>query len=548
MHARRDATNRAAATATAAAVAFAVLGTACREPTQITVRVSTDVPCTDLRGTVVTAGVLGALAGAGARGETDRCDPETGRLGTLVVVPSGGRDEQVAVEVVAGFGRDVADCEGSYGPGCIVARRALRFLPHQSLTLPVTLRAACAGIACLSTETCRNGGCVDAHVDAKACADADGCGEDSLAPDPLRIAGCGDTAGLDPDAPWPMPGFCPTRQGLAPHRALSDVRLDWKITTGRGAVPVLGASGLVYVPGDEAFHAVDAETGVERWSVPTGAVTGPGVLGADRTLFFAVADGTVRAVSSETGAARWTYASGDLEEPRALVHGANGLIYFRENGSDSVTAVNTRDGTLAWTALRGLVSGGPTLGTDGAVIVTGTSDVSALDPGTGAVVWNVGTFSTNGVGFTDPVATRDGAVYVTSHRGQLSRLDGRTGAVRWQRTVSPGDQNASPAIGPDGTVYLGTTGNEVLAIHPDDGRTLWTVSRTDRVHTPVVDAAGVVLVTGFDYALTAIDGVTGTVAWTLPLEADAPDDPPSIGADGSLYVQSRLGRLARVTR
>ncbi len=67
-----------------------------------------------------------------------------------------------------------------YGVGCIVARRGLDFTPHEPLTVPVVLRAACNGIACGETQTCVSGTCVSASIpDPSACGGA-GCSECAL--------------------------------------------------------------------------------------------------------------------------------------------------------------------------------------------------------------------------------------------------------------------------------------------------------------------------------------------------------------------------------
>ena len=106
---------------------------------------------------------------------TSDCSSARGAIGTVVLVPHGSNDAEVAFKVTAGFGRTVADCLGNFGPGCIVARRALRYLPHTPLFVPVSLDADCDGIACGETTTCSHGNCVTATVDPNACAAPGGC-------------------------------------------------------------------------------------------------------------------------------------------------------------------------------------------------------------------------------------------------------------------------------------------------------------------------------------------------------------------------------------
>jgi hypothetical protein len=155
----------------------------CREPTQISVEITTDVRCSDVKGTSLTVGNLSELDVRPITTQTTACTPgEVGRVGNLVVVPSGADDDIVAVRVVLGFGRDPAECiPPSYGPGCIVARRALRYIPHAALTVPIFMSASCSGVVCGATETCVRGDCRPATIeDSNACSSPGGCGENVL--------------------------------------------------------------------------------------------------------------------------------------------------------------------------------------------------------------------------------------------------------------------------------------------------------------------------------------------------------------------------------
>ena len=137
-----------------AALAVLVIAAAvsCRDPTEVTVEITTDIRCPDMKGVTLTVGNLTDLDQRPVTTATNACDPATLRIGAIVIVPSGDDDETVAVRVVMGFGRDPAECvPPAYGPGCIVARRALRYIPHTRLTLPIFMSAQCNGIACGST-------------------------------------------------------------------------------------------------------------------------------------------------------------------------------------------------------------------------------------------------------------------------------------------------------------------------------------------------------------------------------------------------------------
>ena len=166
---------------------------ACRTPTEITIEITTDVKCADVRGTAITVGALADLDGKPSTTVTTACDPRNGRIGSMVIVPSGAKDDIVAIKVVLGIGKDPAECAPpAYGPGCVIARRALHFIPSAALTVPIFMGTVCSGIPCDATQTCIGGNCASATIDdSSKCLEPGGCGESALGPTTPADAGIG---------------------------------------------------------------------------------------------------------------------------------------------------------------------------------------------------------------------------------------------------------------------------------------------------------------------------------------------------------------------
>ena len=66
-----------------------------------------------------------------------------------------------------------------------------------------------------------------------------------------------------------------------------------------------------------------------------------------------------------------------------------------------------------------------------------------------------------------PAIGTDGTVYIGSEDNKVYALDGASGAKKWE-FVTGGDVHSSPAIGADGTVYIGSKDKKIYAL---DGRT-----------------------------------------------------------------------------
>jgi hypothetical protein len=160
--------------------AFAILAVVgCRQPTEVVLEISTDVPCSDVPVTEIRTAKVAVDSRAPAA-RTSACEPG-GRVGSLVLVPDGDDGDPVAVKVVTAFsGMTTERCASDGdGLGCIVARRELHFVPHTKLVVPVAMRADCENKYCPPSQTCLHGACVPAAVDPTVCAGPGGC------PDPI---------------------------------------------------------------------------------------------------------------------------------------------------------------------------------------------------------------------------------------------------------------------------------------------------------------------------------------------------------------------------
>jgi hypothetical protein len=174
---------------------------ACLGPTEILLDVRTDVVCSSpdkWRGVAVSVGQPGADVESRSPVLTTTTCSATGEIGTLALVPTGAKDAQVGIRVVAGITRNPEDCAAQGYDGCIVARRTVAYLPHQSQHLLVDLTGDCIGNACDVNHTCVNGSCTDT-VTAKPPVGPDGgplsgvtvrCGDDGTrcpANDPSNV-------------------------------------------------------------------------------------------------------------------------------------------------------------------------------------------------------------------------------------------------------------------------------------------------------------------------------------------------------------------------
>ena len=137
---------------------------------------------------------------------------------------------------------------------------------------------------------------------------------------------------------------------------------------------------------------------------------------------------------------------------------------------------------------------------------------------------------------SSPAIGSDGTIYVGSYDGNLYAIN-EYGIQQWAFETG-GIVLSSPAIGSDGTIYLGSS-YYLYAINPN-GSQNWAYEfvyeTIENVYTsPVIGADGTIYV-GAGYYLYAINP-DGTQEWVYSTSYNIGSS-PAIGADGTIYVVS----------
>ena len=145
---------------------------------------------------------------------------------------------------------------------------------------------------------------------------------------------CGNTAGLQARAAWPMRGGCPTHDGRSAKIGPAKPKLHWTLSFPNQYYEVragaaIGADGTVYFGAlDANLYALDGANGNQKWVFRAGdAFAGTPAIGADGTVYATSLDSSVYALDGATGRVRWSFAAaGSIVGSPAL--GADGTLYF----------------------------------------------------------------------------------------------------------------------------------------------------------------------------------------------------------------------------
>ncbi len=159
---------------------------------------------------------------------------------------------------------------------------------------------------------------------------------------------------------------------------------------------------------------------------------------------------------------------------------------------------------------------------------------------TGELLWR----TAGGDGWSSPAIGSDGTIYVGSLGGSFHAVDPEDGNEAWNLALA-GPFYSSPAVASDGTIYAGTFGGLLYAIEASGG-IRWTVP-TGRIFlsSPAIGPDGTIYVGAEDNRLYAVNP-NGTVRWTFPTDHWV-DSSPAIGPDGTIYFGSNDNRLYAVS-
>jgi outer membrane protein assembly factor BamB len=355
--------------------------------------------------------------------------------------------------------------------------------------------------------------------------------------------------------------------------------LAWNTSLGSGiySSPAVGTDGTLYVGAlDNRMYAIDGSTGALRWNFTTaGIISSSPALGADGTVYFGSGDKNVYALNGSTGALRWNYTTGDSIIDTSPAVGADGTVYVG-SWDYSMYALNGSTGAMQWRyTTGGKVQSTPAIDADG-TLYFGSDDnaLYALNGSTGVFKW---VYTAGGAIRSSPAIAADGTLYVgandvkvyafrcapqpmpapfqgglqvgapwpgrghdASHssRSQYSAVACTNGvAVRWNYTTG-GNVQSSPAVGADGTVYVGSFDSNIYAFNGSTGMLRWNYSTGDSVYSsPAIGANGTLYVGSYDGRLYALNSSTGVLRWSFQTAARVYSS-PTIGIDGTVFVGS----------
>jgi len=148
-----------------------------------------------------------------------------------------------------------------------------------------------------------------------------------------------------------------------------------------------------------------------------------------------------------------------------------------------------------------------------------------------AVKWS---FTTGDAVYSSPAIGADGTIYVGSNDYNLYALNA-DGSKKWAFLTTGGLWWSSPAIAADGTIYVGSQDKNLYAINPD-GTQKWVFPTNGAINgSPAIGKDGTIYVTSWFGDLYAIS-TAGVQQWNFSTGGNIISASPALGADGTIYI------------
>ena len=283
------------------------------------------------------------------------------------------------------------------------------------------------------------------------------------------------------------------------------------------------------------FHvqAPDDSSAIELWQAEYEHSGRAPVVGEDGSIYMAGRDGGAYRFDDD-GEIAWHVD--DLGDYAGFPTLSGDTLYVAADGD--LYALNVEDGSPKWVFEDAdSLTSNPAVTAGGAIYIVGDRGVYKIGE-SGDKVWH---FSPEeDMSFNWNLAVDSGQIYVPAG-GEFHAIDADEGELLWSVSGPGATRKGSPAIADDGTIYVRSMGgDELLALDPEDGSTVWSHEAEGIGGAPVVGEDGIIYIVnshvGSNAHLRAIDPDGPEELWASELRYSGTLSAPAAADNGVVYV------------
>jgi outer membrane protein assembly factor BamB len=323
--------------------------------------------------------------------------------------------------------------------------------------------------------------------------------------------------------------------GVAQESLTFPLKLAWKFEAAKPVKATAVSDGTHFYVGDAKgkFHALGAANGKPVWTFECkDGIEGSALLAEDKVIFGSL-EGTVYCLEAKTGKESWKFTTeGEVRAaPNLFLRKDQSPLVLIGSYDSRLYALDLKDGTKVWQVeTTNYVNGSASVaegvtafgGCDGFVYFINASDGSEAGK----------------VEIRNPVANTvalRGGTAVLAHYGlEVVALDAKKFEPKWVFSEREFEYFASPAIAPDGTVFVAERGKRVHCLGAADGAEKWSFRTKGRVDSSPVLTGGHVVFGSDDGNVYAVNAKDGSQVWNYEI-AQPVQSSPCI-ANGRLVI------------
>lgn len=224
--------------------------------------------------------------------------------------------------------------------------------------------------------------------------------------------------------------YIPLQEGGTIALARESGEIVWKNPLSGPWPPVLAPGALISVSTDEVA-AFDRATGATRWRIPLPSNSIAPAASAGSLTLVALDNGSILAINSADGTTAWSCRLEDLVKPVSLAADADAV--YVATGDSQAAAIALSSGTVKWRATLSGALSQPAVGKDRVFTGSTSNAFFALNAGTGKVEW---TWEPQFIGGDIIGAAVDGDVaYFVGLDNLLHAVNRGNGNQRWKQAT-----------------------------------------------------------------------------------------------------------------
>ncbi len=228
----------------------------------------------------------------------------------------------------------------------------------------------------------------------------------------------------------------------------------------------------------------------------------------------------------------------------------NDSLIIQGNNLEDLVAYNRENGREVWRKqFKGGVEAGALQFKNRLYVTTNDGTVVALDIWNGKQLWSFATSSEN---ISAPVMdVQTGLLYFQNSQNMIFCLDAESGKQVWIFTKNDIALltirgAATPALG-QGQVYVGFSDGSFVALKASSGQVIWDQGLNRNKKFRDIDAQAVVykdlvIVSGYEDKVYAIDALRGSIAWSYPVGSSV----AATVVNDQVYVGSTSGSILKL--